>query len=151
MEVRRWRVFVDTSALIAGVVPPTGAAREVLRLGEAGLVELVLSRQVLTEADRVLDRKLPGLLDEYRVLLRRLAPDVVEDPSPRAVRDAARVIDRTDAPILAAARSAGVDYLVTWNTRDFVTEAVRTWVTFVVATPGDFLLRAFRRAFPPDL
>ena len=34
-------------ALIAGVVSSTGAAHEVLRLAEAGLIELVISRQVL--------------------------------------------------------------------------------------------------------
>jgi hypothetical protein len=38
---------------------------------------------------------------------------------------AARVIERSDAPILAAARAARVDYLVTWNTRDFQTDSVR--------------------------
>jgi hypothetical protein len=28
MEVRRWKVFLDISALIAGIVSTTGAARE---------------------------------------------------------------------------------------------------------------------------
>ena len=150
MEVKRWRVFLDTSALIAGVVSPTGAAREVLRLGEARLIELVVSRQVLTEADRNISSKLPVVLSEYRALLRQLAPHVVEDPNLRAVQEAARVIHHKDAPILAAARLADVDYLVTWNTRHFQTNPVRAFVRFPPMTPGEFL-RAFRRMLPIDL
>ena len=150
MEVKRWRVFLDTSALIAGVVSPTGAAREVLRLGEARLIELVVSRQVLTEADRNISSKLPEVLSEYRALLRQLAPHVVEDPNLRAVQETARVIHPKDAPILAAARLADVDYLVTWNTRHFQTAPVRAFVRFPAMTPGEFL-RAFRRMLPTDL
>lgn len=145
MERKRWRVFLDTSALIAGVVSPTGAAREVLRLAEANVIELVMSRQVLAEADRNLAAKLPALLDDYHLLLRQLAPVIVEDPSHAAAQEAARVIHRNDAPILAAARIAAVDYLVTWNTRDFLTERVRNWASFPVLTPGEFL-RTFRDA-----
>ena len=84
-----------------------------LRLCEARVVELVLSRQVLVEADRNLSAKLPALISDYRDLLRHLSPRVVEDPSPQAVERAAKVIHRKDAPILSAAHEAGVDYLVT--------------------------------------
>src|SRR3990172_7451566 len=107
----RRRVFLDTSALIAGVVSPTGAAREVLRLCEARLVDLILSRQVLTEADRNLSSKLPAVFPDYRALLTQLSPLIVEDPSAQSVKEAARVIHHKDAPILAAARQAEVDYL----------------------------------------
>ncbi|WHZ17034.1 MAG: hypothetical protein OJF52_003885 [Nitrospira sp.] len=86
MERKRWRVFLDTSALIAGGVSPTGAAREVLRLAEARVIELIMSRQVLAEADRNLAAKLPTLLDDYHLLLRQLAPVVVEDPSHAAAQ-----------------------------------------------------------------
>jgi predicted nucleic acid-binding protein len=149
MEVKRWRVFIDTSALIAGVVSASGAAREVLRLAEAHLIEPLVSRQVLTEADRNLTAKLPSLLDDYHLLLSHIDPVIVEDPDRAAVHEAARVIERSDAPILAAARAARVDYLVTWNTRDFQTASVRRWAPFPVVTPGEFL-RAFRDALPKD-
>ena len=150
MEVRRWKVFLYTSALIAGVVSPTGAAREVLRLGEARVVDLVVSRQVITEADRNLSAKLPDVLPDYRALLIQLAPLIVEDPPPHVVKEATRVIHQKDAPILAAAREAEVDYLVSWNTRHFQTGAVRAFVRFPVVTPGEFL-KDFRRLLPDDL
>jgi predicted nucleic acid-binding protein len=150
MEVRRWKVFLDTSALIAGVVSATGAAREVLRLGEARVIDLVVSRQVLTEADRNISSKLPTVLADYRMLLERLALQIVEDPSAQGVREAARVIHHKDAPILAAARQAGADYLVTWNTRHVHTVSVRAFAPFAVMTPGEFL-QAFCRRLPMDL
>jgi len=150
MEVRRWKVFLDTSALIAGVVSASGAAREVLRLGEARVIDLVVSRQVLTEGDRNIATKLPTVLADYRMLLEQLGLQIVEDPSAQGVREAARVIHHKDAPILAAARQAGVDYLVTWNTRHFHTAPVRAFGPFAVMTPGEFL-QAFRRRLPMDL
>jgi predicted nucleic acid-binding protein len=150
MEVRRWKVFLDTSALIAGVVSATGAARELLRLGEARVIDLVVSRQVLTEADRNISSKLPSILADYQMLLEYLGLAIVEDASAQQVREATLVIHHKDAPILAAARQANVDYLVSWNTRHFHTEKVRRFVRFAIVTPGEFL-QHFRRNLPIDL
>ena len=72
-------MFLDTSALIAGIVSPTGAAREVLRLCEAGAVELLVSRQVLTEADRNLSAKLPALVPDYRHLMHLTAACILPE------------------------------------------------------------------------
>ena len=145
MERRRWKVFLDTSALIAGILSPTGAAHEVLRLCEAGVVQAVVSRQVLVEADRNLSNKLPSVLPEYRVFLKQLLPVVVEDPSIDAVDQASGVIHRNDAPILAAAIESQVDFLITWNTRHFQIKSVRSYTRFPILTPGEFL-ETFRRS-----
>jgi predicted nucleic acid-binding protein len=139
MERRRWKVFLDTSALIAGVLSPTGAAHEVLRLCEAGVVQAALSRQVLVEADRNLSKKVPAVLPEYRVFLRQLSLIVVEDPSRHAVEEAGDVIHHNDAPILAAAIESGADFLITWNTRHFHKKSVRAYAKFPILTPGEFL------------
>lgn len=144
MQAKPWKVFLDTSALIAGIISPSGAAREVLRLCEAGIIDPVVSRQVLTEADRNLSEKLPALVADYRALMRHMAPVLVKDPSRTAVERAARVIHRKDAPILAAASDADVDYLITWDTRHFRNERVKRFGRFKVVTPGEFLLD-FRR------
>ena len=147
MERRRWRVFLDTSALIAGIISTTGAAREVLRLCEAGSVELLVSRQVLTEADRNISEKLPALVTDYRRWIHHISPILVEDPSRKEVAEAARVIHAKDAPILAAAMNAQVDYLITWDIRHFHKSAVMKAVRFKVMTPGEFL-EEFRRSLP---
>jgi predicted nucleic acid-binding protein len=140
MATRPWKLFLDTSALIAGIVSPSGAAREVLRLCEVGVVVGVISRQVLTEADRTFSEKLPLLVSSYRELMRGMGPLLVDDPSRRDVVRAEQVIHKKDAPILAAATNASVDYLITWNTRHLLTPAVRKAVRFRIMTSGEFLV-----------
>lgn len=142
-------MFPDTSAVIAGILSPTGAAQEVLRLAEAGVIQAVVSRQVLVEADRNLSEKMPTILPDYRIFLSQLAPLVVEDPSRGAVEEALAVIHHKDAPILAAAMETQVDFLVTWNTRHFHKRTVRSYAPFPILTPGEFL-EAFRRSILED-
>lgn len=52
MQEQKLKVFLDTSALIAGIASSRGAARAVLQLAEIGLIEIFVSRQVIVEADR---------------------------------------------------------------------------------------------------
>ena len=145
MEVRRWKVFLDTSALIAGVISTTGAAREVLRLCETGVVEVFVSRQVLTEADRNFSEKLPNLIHDFRELIQEMSPVLLGDPSEKEVKEASKSIHHKDAPILAAAINGDMDYLITWDTRHFHKPSVRKAVHFKIMTPGEFL-EEFRRS-----
>ncbi len=139
-----WRVFLDTSVLIAGLASPTGASAAIRNLGEAEQLLIVVSRQVLVEADRVLLKKFPEHVERYRLFIKSVSPELADDPSPRAVRDAAAVIDPDDAPILAAAKHAGVDYLVTLDARHFALPKVRAFFPSPVVTPAEFLA-AFRK------
>ncbi|MFZ5862476.1 MAG: putative toxin-antitoxin system toxin component, PIN family [Nitrospirota bacterium] len=147
MAARRWRVFLDTSALIAGLISQTGAAREVLRLCEAGVIETLVSKQVLTEADRNLSEKLPGLAADYRRLIQSIAPTLLDDPTREEISRVAGLIHSNDAPILAAAIAAEADYLVSWNTKHFHQPKVRQAVRFQIVTPGELLV-AFRNSLP---
>lgn len=139
MAVRRWKVFLDTSALIAGIISPTGAAHEILRMCEIGLIELFMSKQVITEADRNISSKLPALILDYRLLMQALAPIMAEDPPLNEVERFVKIIHDQDAPILASAVRAKVDYLITWNTRHFLKSEVKAAVNFKIMTPGEFL------------
>jgi len=143
MAADRWRVFLDTSVLIAGLASPTGASAAIRDLGEAEELRLVLSRQVLVEADRVLLRKFPHLIERYRLFIKNVSPELADDPSPDMVRAAETVIDPDDAPILAAAKQGRVDYLVTLNTKHFLTPKARAFFPAPIVTPGEFL-EAFR-------
>ena len=144
MAADRWRVFVDTNVLIAGLASRTGASAAILDLGEAEEIIIMVSRQVLMEADRVFLAKFPHLIARYRTFIKSLAPLLADDPTPRAVQAAAQAIDLDDAPILAAAKQEEVDYLVTLNTRHFMTLNVRTFFPGLIVTPAEFLT-AFRR------
>ncbi len=143
MASDRWRVFLDTNVLIAGLASQTGASAAILDLGEAEEIRVVISRQVLVEADRVFSAKFPALLQRYRRFIKSLAPLLADDPSPQAVRAAAKVIEPDDAPILAAAQQERVDYLVTLNTRHFMIPRVRAFLPAPIVTPAEFL-SAFR-------
>ena len=143
MPTERWRVFLDTNVLIAGLLSRTGASAAILDLGEAEEILVVVSQQVLVEADRVFLAKFPHLIGRYRKFIKNLAPLLVDDPKPSAVREAKKVINFEDAPILAAAKEGSVDYLVTLNTRHFNAPAVQNFLSIPVVTPSEFLT-AFR-------
>ena len=115
MENPRLKVFLATSALIAGIASSTGSAREILRLAELELLEIEMSRQVIVEADRNIETKLPDMLYEYREFIKLLALLLMDDPSRNDIKKYLDLIDPDDAPILAAAKLSGVDFLITWD------------------------------------
>jgi predicted nucleic acid-binding protein len=130
---------LDTSVIIAGLASPTGGSSVVLDLCEAGVLRAFISRQVVVEANRVMARKFPLLLERFKDFLENLSPELMEDPSLEEIREATRVIVSHDAPILAAAIQAQVDYLITLNTKDFCLPKVRESVSFKIFTPKEFL------------
>jgi putative PIN family toxin of toxin-antitoxin system len=143
------KVFIDTNVLIAGVASVTGASAAVLDLCEAEILQMVISPQVLVEADRNFSSKLPNLVIQFRQFIRDLAPLMVEDPPAKAVERAAGLIDRKDAAILAAAIESEVDYLITLDKKHFLTQKVRHNILIEVCTPADFL-RIFERLWFQD-
>lgn len=138
-----WRVFVDTNVLIAGLLSQTGGSACLLDLGDAEEIDLVLTRYVLLEFDRVITEKLPRLSERYDAFLKDFRFELQEDPPISRVREATSLIDPGDAPILAAARMAQVDYLVTLDVRHFHTPRVRAYLPIPILTPAEFLT-AFR-------
>ena len=144
MAAERWRVFLDTNVLVAGLASRTGASAAVLDLGEAEEILILVSRQVLVEADRTILSKFPQLIERYRLFIKNLGPLLIDDPSVAMVQEAKRLIHLNDAPILAAAKQGGVDYLVTLNTRHFATLPAREFLGAPILTPAEFL-ETFRR------
>ena len=57
-------IFLDSSALIAGIISETGAAHVLLQLGESEDIELMVSEWVIDETKRSVTRKVPDILDE---------------------------------------------------------------------------------------
>lgn len=140
----RLKVFLDSSVVVAGVGSLTGAAGTVLDLCEAGLVEPVLSEQVLLEVDRAVTAKLPGMAPRLRTFLLGLAPALAPEPTAADIRRAQKLTHAKDAPILAAARLAGVDYLLTLDKKHFLVPRAAVKFDPPVLTPGEFL-RVFER------
>lgn len=132
------RIFVDTNVLIAGADSTSGASNAILRLAEVGLLQLVVSRQVLDEAERNLRQKLPRALPNFTAQMARLSLEILPDPTPDEVQPWTAVIHPSDAPILCAAVKAGVDRFLTLNTRHF-TSAVAAYSGLRIQTPAQLM------------
>jgi len=137
----RPNLFLDSSALFAGVISATGASRALLILSEAGRIGIIVSEQVLTETERALARKVPQALPYYRAALRSTGLQIVRDPAPDAVAAQHDIIHhQADVPIVLAAMQAQVDFLVTLNRRHFIDDpGVAERSGLRIGTPGDAL------------
>ncbi|MEW6377664.1 MAG: putative toxin-antitoxin system toxin component, PIN family [Thermodesulfobacteriota bacterium] len=143
---RKIKVFIDTNVLIAGVNSVTGASATILDLCETGVIQMVVSQQVLIETDRNFAAKFPQLVGRFRQFIHNLAPLMVEDSTPESIKKTATIIDRKDAPILAAAQNANVDFLITLDKRHFLNPKTRQKVMLKVVSPIEFL-QSFERLF----
>lgn len=134
------RVFLDTSAILAGLNSPYGGAGVVLAYCSTGEIIPLISTQVIEEAERNIAKKFPRLTLRWQSFL-LIPPHVVKNPTMQQVRKARVFLPTSDAPILAAAIAAKPDCLVTWNTRDFLRQSVVANVSFSILTPGEFLAK----------
>lgn len=132
------RVFLDTSAILAGLNSPHGAAGIILAACFAHQLVPVISRQIVDEAERVIAEKFPKLYAGWIAFL-LIPPQVAPQPTLSQIRKAYRLLPTSDAPILAAALKARPDAFITWNTRHFMRPAVVEAAPFPVLRPGDFL------------
>jgi predicted nucleic acid-binding protein len=134
------RIFLDASALFSAAYSATGAARELLRLGVEEEVRLVTNAFAVTETRRNLGSKAPHAVPLLEAILSSLPLEIRPDPDVEAVLRAAVYVELKDAPIVAGAIEAEVDYLATFDRHHLLnvaTVATRSDVT--IATPGDIL------------
>jgi predicted nucleic acid-binding protein len=69
--MKKINIFLDSSALIAGVISETGAAHVLLQLGETEDVVLVISEMVVNETYRSVARKSPENFDDVKMEIAR--------------------------------------------------------------------------------
>ena len=134
-------LFFDTSALFSGMISPTGAARALLLLAEAGLVNLTISMQVTIEMERTLTSKAPNVISKYRNVIKDAGIQIVANPSRTESATFEAIIPHLeDAPILAAAVACNTDFLVTHNTKHFTKNPGIAKITGLrIGSPGDAL------------
>lgn len=113
------RAFVDASVFFSACYSEKGASYAIFRLALQGKVQLVVSEYVLGEVERNLAQKSPEDLELFEVF-RDNVPFEVVTPSREDVLKAARYTDLKDAPVVAAAGKAGVDYLASLDRRHLV-------------------------------
>jgi len=150
MAIPQYRIFFDTSAYIAALISPKGAAGELVRLVEAGVLRMVVSQEVIIETDRVLALKFPELVQENRRLWKHLAPEIAQEPTKNQAKLFLEYLPKADALILCSAHLSKVSAFVTWNTRDFMGPKIVSLVAFPIVVPADGL-KLFRKWLEPFL
>lgn len=134
-------LFLDSSALVAGVISPNGTARVLLILSESVQILITISEQVVAESERAIARKAPKSINDLRQAILATKVKIVRAPAPEDVWEHSHLISHpADAPIVLAAMQAKVDYLVTLNRKHFMDDPkVAELSGLRIGTPGDAL------------
>jgi predicted nucleic acid-binding protein len=134
------RIFMDSSALVAAVLSPTGAARELIRLSVNEEIQLVISEDVVVETRRNVGRKAPESLPILDRLLAAIDFELAPSPEKKAVWIAEEYVAKKDAFIVAAAIIANVDFLATFDRKHLIDPpAVSSKSGLIIDTPGNIL------------
>lgn len=139
--MKKYNIFLDSSALVAGVLSETGAAHVLLLLGESEDILLTVSEMVIIESERAISTKSPKNIPVFRNSIVTSNLTIVRDPTTKEVEANLYLIsDPNDVPILLAAIKAKVDYLATHNRKHFLDDpkvAERSGLR--IGIPGDVL------------
>ena len=141
---KKFKIFLDSSALISGLNSPTGAAGLIISAFLAGEFFVFISEQVVEEVQRNIQTKFP-LLQERFLAFFLARPEIIKQPSLGEIRIAHKLINSADAPILAAAIKSKPDFLVTWDKKHFLKKEILLNMPFIISTPQDFLQRYWKR------
>jgi predicted nucleic acid-binding protein len=134
-------LFLDSSALVAGIISSQGAARVLLLLAETGQITIMISEQVVAEAERAVARKAAHALPDLRRAIQATRAHIGRDPSPEEVKANLNLIAHpADVPILLTAKAAKLNFLVTLNRRQFLDDPqVGRQTGLRIGTPDDAL------------
>ena len=139
--MKKVSIFLDSSALIAGVISENGAAHVLLQLGETEDVSLKISELVFNETTRSIGRKSPENLENIQKEIEKARIVILQDPSHEEIQANLYLMeDPDDVPILLAAIKAKVDYLATHDHKHFLNDPkVAEKAGIKIGTPGDVL------------
>lgn len=111
---------------------------------------MIVSEKVITEADQVLTKKFPELIQESRTLWKELCPEIAPSPCADQLKLFRAKLPENDDAIPCSAYLAEASVFVTWNTRDFMAPGVQALVNFPIVVPAD-ALKLFRKWIEPFL
>jgi len=114
--------FIDSSVFFAACLSPKGASNAILQASVQGEITLVISDTVRAETERNL-ASLPRRAAEAVLVFQQLldaVPFVLSNPTTEEIAEAATYTVLKDAPIVAAAKRAKVDYLASFDRKHLV-------------------------------
>ena len=134
------RIFLDTSVIFAAVLSESGGARVLFRLGEAGVLQLIVGSNVLRECEEVVRRKVPESLAKLAYLLELGMVEITAQPPDELIEQAkAMVVYQPDAYVLAESMAAEPDWFITHDKAHFLNAELGSKLTFRIGTPGDLI------------
>lgn len=135
-------VFIDTSVLFSACLSKIGASALILGYCRKNKIKGFISQYVLSEIKRNAIQKLDQLSKRrlnFYILQSNL--NIVDNPTAEEITIYKEVINPKDAPILAAAVKNKTNYLITFNTKDFLIPKVKDFAkSLTILTPGDFVI-----------
>ena len=106
------RIFIDSSVFFSAAYSDSGHSRNLLLMAANEEITIVVSDLVIEETRRNLSDFSPGKLPFFEQILDAIPFEYVR-PTKREVVAATKFVVLKDAPIVAAAKKANVDLLVT--------------------------------------
>ncbi|MBI4038832.1 PIN domain-containing protein [Candidatus Daviesbacteria bacterium] len=118
-------VFVDSSVLLSAVNSPIGGSTKLFTLTK---ISLITSRVILTETERNIRAKLESYhLERFFKLVGKMT--IADHLSKeQLIKKAKKIIAEKDAVILAEAKEAAVDFLITLDKKHFLTDQVSNFL-----------------------
>jgi len=139
-------VFIDTSVLFSACLSKIGASAFVLGLCRKNKIKGFISRYVLSEIKRNAVQKYNQTEKQrlnFYILQSHLS--IVDNSTMEEIKMCQEVINQKDAPILATAMKSKVDYLITFNTKDFLLPEIKDFVKpLVILTPRDLVMLIYQ-------
>jgi predicted nucleic acid-binding protein len=137
-NVKPIRVFVDSDVIISSLISEFGAAYFLLNNTKS--VELYISNLSILELERVVKRLniKSDVLNTF--IATRLTTVKIDLPYLKIQQQFSDYVrDTHDAHIVAGAKKARADFLISYNIRHFVPEKLREDFQIILLTPGLFL------------
>jgi hypothetical protein len=123
-DPRRPRVFWDSSALITAVMSgkPYSAARQLLELGDLGLVDMRLCAEVVSDTEYIVGKRRPDLLPDVALTIHyaNFAGETARPTSQTVEQCLELTAYRPDARVLACAIECDADIFVTGDREHFL-------------------------------
>lgn len=137
--MKKPKVFADSNVWFAAVCSPTGGSSFIFSL-VSKKIQLITTQTVLAEVERNVRQKLEFYHLERFFNLTVKAKPLKALPNKNSVVRAKKVIVAKDAIILAEAKRAKVEFLITLDKKHFLTDKVKKFMKgTVVYLPGEFI------------
>ncbi len=129
------RIFIDSSVLFSAANSSKGHSRDLFLMGATGEIKIIISNFVLQETVRNLSSLKKPSLEELDQIVQNANIELV-DATKQSVLDAAKLIVLKDAPIIAAAKTAKVNMLVSLDKKHILGRAdLEAYINASIVTP----------------